>query len=1403
MAIRILGPLDAGGPELSPRERTVLSALIVRRGTAVSPSELADACWGETPPATWPQQLRNAVARIRAKLGPQAIRTVHADYMLGIASERIDAVEFEGLVTDARRLSLEGSPDRSAAAYRRALSLWRGAPLADLTSWPPAATEVRRLEELRASAEEELLDARLRTGEAVAVIPEAERLVREEPLRENRWATLGLANYQAQRQADGLAVLRAARARLADELGVDPGPRLRELEAAMLRHDPLLTPDAATSSVDAGESPCPYRGLQAYDARDSALYFGREADVAQLTDRCRRRSVVTVVGPSGSGKSSLVRAGLIPRLQENGHDVHVMTPDADGRIDSTSASGASVLVVDQAEELFIARSGERGADLRELSQWVDAGGCLVLTLRSDFLDRATGLPSIGSAIGRGLYALSPLDELGLRDVIARPAAESGLELESGLMELILRDAGDPTGILPALSHALEATWQRREGHTLTVSSYEASGGIAGGIAQSAESVFSRLTPGEADVCRSLMMRFAERTPTGGTVRRRVPIATLTEDPTRRAVVERLVAARLVTLDQDNAVIAHEAVGRAWPRLDHWLSTDAENARILRSVESASVAWETAGRDDEDLMRGARLQATEEWLEASTPDLTETENAFIAASRARHADELRELEQRSARERTSNRRLRFALGGAAGLLVVALVSGGLAVVRGGEAVRAGEDAKVEALAATSLAIRDSDRDVAALLAVELYRRWPDDSRARSALLGSLTEAGGLTRRVVFGEESTANGAAIPGTRTVFVVADDRPDADGDPTTFVGLVDVDSGETVREFDVELPRLDFSIERDVRVSADGSTAFIQSGVLRPGFQCCMNHMNAIDLELGTSKFDTVTVDSRTGQKPALSPDGSKAYFLHFITGEPSWIDLDTGEVRHRVEHDPEDFADVPPRFNGIALLGDRLYASADDGIRVYDAATLAHTDTIPLGGPSLSDTLLLPDMTGGLIAAGADGAVRVSLPSGEVVWQRSRGEIRCVDGAVTDSRLLCVTAVGAVWAHDLETGARTDTVFDTRSDVNRTIDVLDGGLDFVTFTSREPAAVQLWRIDGMPAIADAVASGHALADGFGDAGRLVVVGTPDVRETAGIPREGPSEEGAQLLWDVVADRPTGEPSAIIRWMTDSIVARLGADGLEFEDVRTGERHPLALDIDTPEFWLESGGPGGHAFVVFSDRLVPFDPATGSPSGATIVTPYNGLTDRASVSDLGEDHVVVTWWDLDAQLPVTSVYDLTTGAELARGLELDTRSVGMPDGSVISANASRLTHSNSMLTDSRALSRSGTSPAHMSASNDGNTLLIVTEDQRVALYDTRDSRRLGDEIATPLDSRNLWPAGFLRGDGAAMATMSSEGVLVWSLELADLRDAACAMVGRDFTGLEWRTYFGDDPFASTCGDG
>ncbi|RYP87770.1 hypothetical protein EKO23_05125 [Nocardioides guangzhouensis] len=686
MGIAVLGPLQVGGEVngLSPRDRVVLSALVVRAGDRVSTDALADALWGEEPPPTWTKVVQGSVVRLRKRLGPAAITSEVTGYRLALHDDELDHRQFERLVERAREALAGDDPERASYLAREALDLWRGAAFPDLEEWEPGRVEAARLDGLRQETEELRVEAEIGAGRAQGVLERARTLVAQAPLRERRWVLLATALYQSGRQAEALGAVKRARTMLAEELGLDPGHELVELEDQLLRQDVTLTPPARheVSAV------CPYRGLLAYDAEHADAFFGREDDVAACLRRLRDTGVLAVVGPSGVGKSSLVRAGVVSALARAGTPVLLTTPGPHP-MDSLSrlkARGRQTLVVDQAEEAVTVCEvpDERERYFAALAAHVGAGGGLVLALRADHLGDLAPYPAIARVLEDGLYLLGPMSEPDLRRAIEVPARRAGLRLEPGLVDLLVREVeGEPAG-LPMLSHVLRETWERREGATLTVEGYRATGGIRHAVTQSAESLYDAMDEVQRGQLRSLLLRLVMPSEDGDPVRARVPRTQVAVDAGHVRLVERLVEARLVSVDGDAVQIAHEALIRVWPRLRSWLDDDVDGQRILRHLAGAAEAWDTMGRPESELYRGARLGRTLEWSERARPDLNDTERAFLDASAALGQAEARKAQEQFEHERSVNRRLRGALVLSGVLLVLALVAGTVAVWTAGRA-----------------------------------------------------------------------------------------------------------------------------------------------------------------------------------------------------------------------------------------------------------------------------------------------------------------------------------------------------------------------------------------------------------------------------------------------------------------------------------------------------------------------------------------------------------------------------------------------------------------------------------------------------------------------------------------------------------------------------------------------
>jgi WD40 repeat protein len=455
----------------------------------------------------------------------------------------------------------------------------------------------------------------------------------------------------------------------------------------------------------------PYRGLSAYRPEDAPYFFGREDLTRVVVDRLAERraaeSPLVVTGPSGSGKSSLLRAGLIPALQQMQLPVPgqsrprylFLTPggdplgnlvrhlavatagsprklrsqvaaDPDSFVTMLREARAAytakgnlrglplVIIVDQFEEIFAPGVGEAErkafiAALCSAGRTESTGAPLaliVLGVRADFFGHCAGYPDLSPALGRPVI-VSPMSEEQLRMAITKPAELADLQIEDGLVDLLLQDlertgrsADGPGAVLPLLSHALMVTWQNRSGSVLTLAGYRASGGIAGSLAQTADRTLRQLDLDGREIARRLLLGLVHLGDGTEDTRRYVRLSELLPAPdapeyaATRRVLDLFVHARLLTVDTDKAGIIHEALIRAWPQFRAWI--DDSRATLLASERLAqdAAAWEHSGRDRNFLYAGTRLENA---LAAPKNQpgftLTPLQQEFLATStrRARH------------------------------------------------------------------------------------------------------------------------------------------------------------------------------------------------------------------------------------------------------------------------------------------------------------------------------------------------------------------------------------------------------------------------------------------------------------------------------------------------------------------------------------------------------------------------------------------------------------------------------------------------------------------------------------------------------------------------------------------------------------------------------------------------
>jgi WD40 repeat protein/DNA-binding SARP family transcriptional activator len=538
---------------------------------------------------------------------------------------------------------------------------------------------------------------------------------------------------------------------------------------------------------------CPWKGLVAYDIVDAPWFAGRERLVAELVARLAPTRVLAVVGASGSGKSSLIHAGLLASLEagalpgSEGWIQLVMRPGAhpmrelarvalrgtepsrdrvaellERMVYSDNAPGRVVLVVDQLEETWTACTdeGERAAFLDAIAELVesDLQCSVVLVVRADYVAELADQPVLAGALADATVLVGAPTEAEVQRAVGHPAERAGLHLDVGLADALVADAGDEPGSLPLLSTTLTELWAQRDGRRLTLAAYVTAGGIRGAIARIAERAYGALDDDDQAAARILLLRLAGPGEGDAVTRRRVPLAELAALPDRRvrAVVDPLAQARLLSVSAGHVEVAHEALFREWPRLRAWLAEDAAGRAVQRRLAVAAGEWDAGGREATELWRGTRLAAGVDFATAHPDEITDLERAFLEEGQAQHDAERRAAEERAAAATRQNRRLRWLLGGLVFVLAAAMVAGTLAVRASSRAEREARVAIARELAAASVANLETDPERSVLLALEAV------DRTRSANAPVLPEAEEALHRAVVASRIVLTVPGVGGT-----------------------------------------------------------------------------------------------------------------------------------------------------------------------------------------------------------------------------------------------------------------------------------------------------------------------------------------------------------------------------------------------------------------------------------------------------------------------------------------------------------------------------------------------------------------------------------------------------------------------------------------------------------------
>lgn len=566
---------------------------------------------------------------------------------------------------------------------------------------------------------------------------------------------------------------------------------------------------------------CPYKGLAAFAQADAAYFYGREHLVGELAARTVGMGLLGVVGPSGSGKSSAVMAGLLPSLaagllpgserwrhaslRPGTHPLEAL----ETALPLAHSAERLVLAVDQFEEVFstTADESERAAFFDRLVELAgDPDRCVVVTLiRADYTGHCAPYTELADLLASNLMFVGPMKTEELRRAIELPARRVGHRVESALVDALVDEVADGPGGLPLLSTALVELWQARDNGWLRLESHERTGGVRGAVARLAEASFGRLEGEEREAARAVLLRLVGQGAGDTAVRRRVAISEFDRAPGVQSALNRFTQDRLLTASDGAVEVAHEALIREWPRLRGWLEEDVQGRQIRMHITQAAKQWDARGRDLAELYRGTRLSITLDWAARHGRELNELERDFLSKSREAS-------EQEAEKQRRANRRLRTLLVGTATFLVMALLAGLLAFVQRGRARDAQTAAEAQALRSDAerlgtLALTERNLDRSFLLAVAAVK-LQDLPETRGDLLTVLQRTPALFRLI-----HTARSEVT----SLAVTADGRLLASGDSAGAVHFHDLQTWKPIGE----PVRLQGSISQQAMVfSPDGET-------------------------------------------------------------------------------------------------------------------------------------------------------------------------------------------------------------------------------------------------------------------------------------------------------------------------------------------------------------------------------------------------------------------------------------------------------------------------------------------------------------------------------------------------------------------------------------------------------